>query len=293
MPISSPRSAMVRRACSSNVSRFPFSGSAPRSHRSMVWRSGALFHPAETRLSASERHSICGAVRPLPVSIVRQCASWMYQRSFILVLFGIRRPFPLCGRLLWGPGVCLSRLALLPRPGSRRLCPFGTGSLPADSPVRRYALSIGPVGRAPACGASSPRGRGSHARRPPEGGAAGGSSPQARGSRGAHVDASRLERVIPAPAGQSSSRDREYAGGTGHPRACGAVLRTACVVAGLKGSSPRGRGARLRYGRHARAVRCIPAWAGRSSASRRSGVPPRLHPRVRGGSPLASRPEDR
>ena len=89
-----------------------------------------------------------------------------------------------------------------------------------------------------------------------------GSSPHGRGTPLDVVDMSRVERVIPAWAGNTSAFSNEKCAPTGHPRMGGEHSSSTSSLSGSCGSSPHGRGTLRLGGDLKRKVRVIPAWAG-------------------------------
>ena len=69
-----------------------------------------------------------------------------------------------------------------------------------------------------------------------------GSSPRMRGKLHAVVTVTLGERIIPAHAGQTASKQPTHTGTTDHPRACGANFLVGGEQFGVAGSSPRMRG---------------------------------------------------
>ena len=109
-----------------------------------------------------------------------------------------------------------------------------------------------------------------------------GSSPRVRGTRRGGARPGRLERFIPACAGNADTWIRAGTAGSVHPRVCGERLMGLIREYYPNGSSPRVRGTHQPAVLDRRAWRFIPACAG--NASRRSCRPTRrsVHPRVCG-----------
>ena len=109
-----------------------------------------------------------------------------------------------------------------------------------------------------------------------------GSSPRARGTRGHGAAGARVDRFIPACAGNASTRRTAGRSGSVHPRVRGERLTGAVAAHVGYGSSPRARGTLHAPGHRRRLRRFIPACAGnaRTRTSARSSSP--VHPRVRG-----------
>ncbi len=109
-----------------------------------------------------------------------------------------------------------------------------------------------------------------------------GSSPRLRGTPGASDQATRGERFIPAPAGNTGSGEGPGDGSAVHPRACGEHGRTQGGVVSSTGSSPRLRGTRrlrdIPRGRN----RFIPAPAGNTVQGRSIIFFNTVHPRACG-----------
>ena len=109
-----------------------------------------------------------------------------------------------------------------------------------------------------------------------------GSSPHTRGTRSAEQSATRLERFIPAYAGNAASPMIFAPGQTVHPRIRGERKDGSDSTAELPGSSPHTRGTHRQQRRAVHLRRFIPAYAGNAAgwpARRRTGT---VHPRIRG-----------
>ncbi len=136
-----------------------------------------------------------------------------------------------------------------------------------------------------------------------------GSSPRVRGQPAVHRRPRDTERIIPARAGPTISKNSESRAGADHPRACGAnhvggVLAEpldldhprACGANEPKrtldrptgGSSPRVRGQRTPIREGSQKVRIIPARAGPTCRSTPCTYPPADHPRACGANALSS-----
>ena len=110
----------------------------------------------------------------------------------------------------------------------------------------------------------------------------GGSSPRLRGTHVHYGGRDRVERFIPAPAGNAKLKEAMQATPAVHPRACGERNLQWADLQGANGSSPRLRGTldagELGLSRH----RFIPAPAGNAIAGRRGSAAPPVHPRACG-----------
>ncbi len=117
-----------------------------------------------------------------------------------------------------------------------------------------------------------------------------GSSPRLRGAPDRVGLTDDRRRIIPAPAGCTTTAARAAAAGPDHPRACGVHLGGGGVEWAPRGSSPRLRGALQAehdgHGDH----RIIPAPAGCTAAQSECPAGPSDHPRACGvhGSPTSS-----
>ncbi len=109
-----------------------------------------------------------------------------------------------------------------------------------------------------------------------------GSSPRGRGTRRWSRPWRPPSRFIPARAGNSAGSLGFNALTSVHPRAGGELPRPYCWTTGLNGSSPRGRGTRLRAARRVAGHRFIPARAGNSRRPRCRPRAPPVHPRAGG-----------
>ena len=161
----------------------------------------------------------------------------------------------------------------------------------------RAGLRVIPAGagnRAPApCPATAPaghpRGCGEQITRPALLRDGRGSSPRVRGTEPLVKLNPRMNRVIPAGAGNSRNRTFPRPRCTGHPRGCGEQSIISRSVGPSVGSSPRVRGTVPQVRQASRRGRVIPAGAGnRTSGQRRSG-PATGHPRGCGEQSIFSK----
>ena len=90
--------------------------------------------------------------------------------------------------------------------------------------------------------ADHPRACGANTATSHDGSCSGGSSPRMRGKPDQSSDLTKLERIIPAHAGQTASFRWVFLLRPDHPRACGANYQRLDRVGGNLGSSPRMRG---------------------------------------------------
>ena len=88
--------------------------------------------------------------------------------------------------------------------------------------------------------------------------------------------------LIPARAGKTMSQGPRSSVGTAHPRAGGKNFGRQVTLVALVGSSPRGRGKRLRRRTTILRVRLIPAWTGKTSEPPASPEANAAHPRMDG-----------
>ena len=117
-----------------------------------------------------------------------------------------------------------------------------------------------------------------------------GSSPLTRGKRAASATQNRVQGLIPAHAGKTSSpaaRQRTY---PAHPRSRGENAFSRAEGPGCLGSSPLTRGKRVPGGPQLGADRLIPAHAGKTMRRAGTCVDPRAHPRSRGENPDSYKP---
>ena len=112
--------------------------------------------------------------------------------------------------------------------------------------------------------------------------AVGGSSPLARGLRPPRRRCGRGRRIIPARAGFTLGQMLMCETNADHPRSRGVYGIVSGLSAVGAGSSPLARGLRGRLRRQARHRRIIPARAGFTPGSARTGSTPGDHPRSRG-----------
>ena len=109
-----------------------------------------------------------------------------------------------------------------------------------------------------------------------------GSSPRGRGKRRSCDDHDVIEGLIPAWAGKTSGSRKTRDLSTAHPRVGGENVSLDKAGHGVFGSSPRGRGKQGDWSGLQRRVGLIPAWAGKTTASKLSSRPATAHPRVGG-----------
>ena len=91
-----------------------------------------------------------------------------------------------------------------------------------------------------------------------------GSSPRMRGKQVYPAQPDGSQRIIPAHAGQTSSKPANSPPSADHPRACGANVKSPSIFTFLLGSSPRMRGKPLTIGGKLQRERIIPAHAGQT-----------------------------
>ena len=111
-----------------------------------------------------------------------------------------------------------------------------------------------------------------------------GSSPRVRGKQIYKLGVFTCSRIIPARAGQTSSRDPPPGFRPEHPRACGANGVAPNTDHMPIGSSPRVRGKHRASGETAAQVRIIPARAGQTTRSTQARQPAPDHPRACGAN---------
>ena len=109
-----------------------------------------------------------------------------------------------------------------------------------------------------------------------------GSSPLTRGKRAARRRGRDLERLIPAHAGKTWPRGRRGPTQRAHPRSRGENTADDALTAQPAGSSPLTRGKQLVRAQRPDAAGLIPAHAGKTTSTTRSGTNPAAHPRSRG-----------
>ena len=109
-----------------------------------------------------------------------------------------------------------------------------------------------------------------------------GSSPRGRGKQPGYPQAEAQNRLIPAWAGKTLGIAFRARSSPAHPRVGGENLKGLVHVAGLIGSSPRGRGKHGRLEDRPLSHRLIPAWAGKTCCSPSPEKPRAAHPRVGG-----------
>ncbi len=109
-----------------------------------------------------------------------------------------------------------------------------------------------------------------------------GSSPRVRGTPWRFTVAPRLDRFIPARAGNSTAASRCFFWASVHPRACGELFPSVVLSTAISGSSPRVRGTRAGPHRDPPICRFIPARAGNSMERMRPSSSFTVHPRACG-----------
>ena len=105
-----------------------------------------------------------------------------------------------------------------------------------------------------------------------------------RGKRNGDIRLRRLDRIIPAHAGQTRSNSILHRVKTDHPRACGANITEEKSRKGYRGSSPRMRGKPASASESLRLTRIIPAHAGQTHGSCRCRLRSSDHPRACGAN---------
>ena len=169
-----------------------------------------------------------------------------------------------------------------------------------DTPHERGALGkltvlLDSLGIIPACAGSTmglqpaepdrrdhPRMRGEHAKGMPEGLHTAGSSPHARGARRVHDASEALPGIIPACAGSTIGAFSALRMPRDHPRIRGEHDDVDFWEVAARGSSPHTRGALPLLSQCSVHAGIIPAYAGSTVTSSRTGTPSRDHPRMRG-----------
>ena len=109
-----------------------------------------------------------------------------------------------------------------------------------------------------------------------------GSSPRVRGKPHRRWQGPHPGGLIPARAGKTIPLASESAETMAHPRACGENLPAASAILSKSGSSPRVRGKRPHVRGPRRPRRLIPACAGKTALSAKTGATVQAHPRVCG-----------
>ena len=109
-----------------------------------------------------------------------------------------------------------------------------------------------------------------------------GSSPLTRGKRCRGLPRRQQMRLIPAHAGKTWGRWTVGGPTPAHPRSRGENLMVTCARASDEGSSPLTRGKHVEEHRDDVGIGLIPAHAGKTSSSRRTGRESGAHPRSRG-----------
>ena len=109
-----------------------------------------------------------------------------------------------------------------------------------------------------------------------------GSSPLTRGKQSRWQRAPRLQGLIPAHAGKTSSRASVGNTVTAHPRSRGENRCVLCHMLGVWGSSPLTRGKRSLGWNRTTMKRLIPAHAGKTGSGSSDATRPGAHPRSRG-----------
>ena len=109
-----------------------------------------------------------------------------------------------------------------------------------------------------------------------------GSSPRGRGTPPRRVGRTARPRFIPARAGNTGLWSRARAASSVHPRAGGEHVSARRSTVTRSGSSPRGRGTRVRPVQRRARGRFIPARAGNTRTSRRLDARGTVHPRAGG-----------
>ena len=112
-----------------------------------------------------------------------------------------------------------------------------------------------------------------------------GSSPHARGTRPGRVVVERVERFIPACAGNAGSAPGRWPAASVHPRMRGERTDEAAKTYAGDGSSPHARGTLLEDNDAQPARRFIPACAGNAPTMGIEGYSTPVHPRMRGERP--------
>ena len=157
-----------------------------------------------------------------------------------------------------------------------------------SSPHTRGALARRrPAGRS---GLDHPRIRGEHRNYIRRVGGLTGSSPHTRGAPASGFPPAGRRRIIPAYAGSTQAVQDTGKPGTDHPRIRGEHVHGGAGPAGVDGSSPHTRGARVRHRRHLRRGGIIPAYAGSTFILSLIDGFLADHPRIRGEHSQADLP---
>ncbi len=173
-------------------------------------------------------------------------------------------------------------------------CPIGSSPRARGTLLQRLA-DLCPRRFIPACAGNArlhrrhddhvavhPRVRGERSRTRWRSSRTGGSSPRARGTRGGRRAVARLDRFIPACAGNAARAMRHAGPPAVHPRVRGERGCRTCPTTIASGSSPRARGTPCRPSSSRVAARFIPACAGNASSATPAAAAAPVHPRVRG-----------
>ena len=167
--------------------------------------------------------------------------------------------------------------------------PRGRGTLPrgcSRAPSRRFiparAGNTPGTSRTTSRSSVHPRAGAEHPSSHPAAYSGNGSSPRGRGTPLSGLLDACCDRFIPARAGNTPASCGSSLPLPVHPRAGGEHSPVRGGLGGLSGSSPRGRGTRVRLGGHFGLVRFIPARAGNTVSSLTSPASPSVHPRAGG-----------
>ena len=133
-----------------------------------------------------------------------------------------------------------------------------------------------------ALGKAHPRVGGENVRRCASGMTTSGSSPRGRGKPEGREQARDVPRLIPAWAGKTQVGNSGAVGARAHPRVGGENCAGGLSFGWDRGSSPRGRGKRVRGQGRCSSVGLIPAWAGKTHPHEFRRAPRPAHPRVGG-----------
>ena len=140
--------------------------------------------------------------------------------------------------------------------------------------------------------AAHPRSRGENAQAAHQGFRPAGSSPLTRGKHGRGAGGGRVRRLIPAHAGKTPSTASSSTSQPAHPRSRGENRRLVRVRRRPDGSSPLTRGKRIPPASGSKAVRLIPAHAGKTRRDYRTTGGQEAHPRSRGENQVRSVDEE-